>query len=94
MPCLAKSERKVKELYAVAVSGPSGSPVGSSQTVPAVPPRVLLHVGFSPLSFVGSFLWGIAVCCASVPGMLPTLFFIEAVRCVGFPLRPTRMRSI
>ena len=42
MPCLAKSERKVKELYAVAVSGPSGSPVGSSQTVPAVsvPSRV------------------------------------------------------
>ena len=33
-------------------------------------PRVLLHVGFSPLSFVGSFLWGIAICCASVPGML------------------------
>ena len=42
MPCLAKIERKVKELYAVAVSGPSGSPVGSSQTVPAVsvPSRV------------------------------------------------------
>ena len=42
MPWLAKSERGVKELYAVAVSGPSGSPVGSSQTVPAVsvPSRV------------------------------------------------------
>ena len=50
MPCLAKSERKVKELYAVAVSGPSGSPVGSSQTVPAVsvPSRVASCRIFTP----------------------------------------------
>ena len=50
MPCLAKSERKVKELYAVAISGPSGSPVGSSQTVPAVsvPSRVASCRIFTP----------------------------------------------
>ena len=41
--------------------------------------RVLLHVEFSPLSFVGSFFWGIVICYASVPGMLPTLFRIETL---------------
>ena len=42
----------------------------------ALSSRLLLHVEFSPLSFVGSFLWGTVICYAGVPGMLPSFFRI------------------
>ena len=72
------SSGPVAPVVPVAVSGPSGSPVGSSQTVSAVSglSRVASCRIFTP-ELRRKFFWGIVICYASVPGMLPTLFRIE-----------------
>ena len=55
--------------------------------------RLLLLVVFSPLSIVGSFLWGIVLRYAGIPGMRPLFFRIRTVSCVGSPLLTIRIGS-
>ena len=55
--------------------------------------RLLLLVVLSPLSFVGSFLWGIVLRYAGIPEMRPLFFHIRTVSCVGSPLLTIRIVS-
>ena len=80
---------------------PSGRVSGSVPSVPVVEAvlyslcsfffRLLLHVEFSPLSFVGSFLNRIVLCYA--PGVRPLFCHIRTVSCVGSPLLTIRIGS-